>query len=397
MGINADVKVGVVQDYLHKKSVALCVSGGIASIETPKIARQLRRFGAEVSAYMTPSALSFVGKSSLEWGTGNEVITELSGKAEHLCFHDAVLVAPATLNTINKVFTGIADSPVTTLIASALGAKVPVFIAPTMHESLYNNPFFQKNLKTAKDYGVRVIHPRFDEGKAKIPRLENIVATLTHELVDSSMHGKRVLITGGPTPGKIDDVRSITNRFKGTLAVEIAKEAYHQGADVKLLLGPTGIAVPSYIDVLYHEDYYSYHDNIFSELAGQRYDVGIFSAAVADYLPAQCVPGKIPSKAGFDRINLVESAKIIRKVRNTYPELCMVTFKYTLGKTQDELFQIAQERINSDGYELVVANRGEEMKTEHNAYIFGKSGLLCIPRSKKEIAKELLRIISESV
>ena len=170
-----DTQVERIGDNLEGKSIALCVSSGIAAIEAPKLARHLRRYGAQVHAYVSPVVYNFVGKAALEWGTGQPVIDKLSGLAEHICIDDLVLVAPATLNTINKIFSGIADNPVTTLIASALGKKTPVYVAPTMHLSMYNNPFLQKNLTQAANYGVHVIAPRISEGKAKMPKIDQIV------------------------------------------------------------------------------------------------------------------------------------------------------------------------------------------------------------------------------
>ncbi|MDD5192101.1 MAG: flavoprotein [Candidatus Nanoarchaeia archaeon] len=172
---NQDLQVERIGNQLENYSVALCVTGGIAAIESPKIARHLRRYGADVKVYTTPLALDFVGEASLQWGSGNSVVTKLTGNAEHICLEDIVLVAPATLNTINKIFLGIADNPVTTLIASALGSKIPVYLAPTMHISLYNNPIFQENLQKAEKYGLKIIEPRFGENKAKIANTRAIV------------------------------------------------------------------------------------------------------------------------------------------------------------------------------------------------------------------------------
>jgi phosphopantothenoylcysteine decarboxylase/phosphopantothenate--cysteine ligase len=110
--------------------------------------------------------------------------------AEHICMHDVVVVAPATLNTFNKIMLGIADNPVTTLIASALGKKVPVYVAPTMHGSLYENPIFQRNLSEAAKYGIKVIEPRFSEGKAKMPRIEKIVNVVLNDLRGGKNEGQ---------------------------------------------------------------------------------------------------------------------------------------------------------------------------------------------------------------
>lgn len=175
---NEDLQVEKISDELEGKRIALCVTGGIAAIETPKIARQLRRYGAEVRAYTTENALKFIGKMSLEWATQKSVVSELSGLAEHICLEDLVLVAPATLNTINKIFYGIADNCVTSLVASALGMKKPVYIAPTMHGSLYNNLMLQENLKKAETYGIKIIEPRFGENKAKIADTRKIVSEI---------------------------------------------------------------------------------------------------------------------------------------------------------------------------------------------------------------------------
>jgi len=178
MSLNEDLQVEKLGTQLEGYKIGLCVTGGIAAIESPKIARQLRRYGASVKCYVTHEALKFVGDDALVWGSGENTVKELTGKAEHICLEDLVLVAPATLNTIDKVFSGIADNSVTCLVASALGKKVPVYMAPTMHISLYDNPFFQENLAKAEKYGITIIAPRFGENKAKIPKTRDIVKAI---------------------------------------------------------------------------------------------------------------------------------------------------------------------------------------------------------------------------
>lgn len=171
---NEDLKVELKSNMLSDYSIAYCVTGGIAAIESPKIARELRRHGANVNCYATMNALKFVGVAALEWAIGKNITVELTGLAEHIAKEDLVLVAPATMNTINKMMVGIADNNVTSLIASSLGQNKPVYVAPTMHDSLYNNPFFQENLERFEKYGVRFISPMFEEGKAKMASVNNI-------------------------------------------------------------------------------------------------------------------------------------------------------------------------------------------------------------------------------
>ncbi len=180
--MNEDLRVETLGNQLQEKSIALCVSGGIAAIEAPKLARHFRRYGAVVGIYVSPNTYEFVGKASLQWGSGKEVIDKLSGNAEHICLEDIVVVAPATLNTINKIFTGIADNALTTLVASALGMKKPVYLCPTMHSSLYENPFLKENLQKAEKYGLKIIPPRLSEGKAKLPRIDYIVKCIINDM-----------------------------------------------------------------------------------------------------------------------------------------------------------------------------------------------------------------------
>ncbi|MBI5065936.1 bifunctional phosphopantothenoylcysteine decarboxylase/phosphopantothenate--cysteine ligase CoaBC [Candidatus Woesearchaeota archaeon] len=407
--MNQDLQVKNLGNYLEGKKVALCVTGGIAAIETPKIARHLRRYGAKVTAYVTSSALKFIGETALEWATGKPVVKELSGLAEHICSEDIVLVAPATLNTINKIYSGIADDPVTTLIASALGTNKiysnqvnpdfsgteklkPAILAPTMHESLYENPFLQKNLSNElnSDYGIHIIEPRLEEHKAKIPKIEDIVAETCNIL---NKKPSKILVTGGATPVKIDDVRIITNKFKGALAVEIAKEAYHRGHDVTLLLGKTGLKAPSYLKTIYHEDYDEYRDNVFKELSNTSYNAAIFSAAVADYTPVQKFDGKIPSLGELE-IKFKQTKKIINEVRELNPDLFMVTFKLMAKISQEDLLSVARERAKH--YQIVVANRNEDMKDAHTAYIVkseSMGGEIIEAHDKNDIAEKLIKEI----
>ncbi len=390
---NEDLQVQTIGNYLQGKSIALCVTGGIAAIETPKLARQLRRYGAVVHAYATHTALQFVGEAALEWGTGNKVVTELSGLAEHICIDDLVLVAPATLNTINGVFSGAADNVVTTLISSALGKGTPVYMTPTMHESMYKNPFLQKNLGAAIDYGIHIIKPRMDEGKAKIPKIDTIVAEVCRELSTDPLKGKKILVTGGATPVKIDSIRRITNIFKGSLGKRIALDLYHRGADVTFLVHDGGVETPVYLRTKRHDDFEEYVQNVFSELQ-RGYDVSIFSAAVADYKPEKVAEGKISSQGALKEIKLEETIKVIKAVREKYPELYMATFKFEDGVSQEELLSLARKRLEK--YQVVVANRKQEMLESHRAHILTRNGEYDAS-SSKEITDILLNFIGEDL
>src|SRR5881296_678315 len=128
---------------LAGKKIALLVSSSVASFKVPEIARELMRYAADVHIVMTPATEKMIGADMLEWATGNPVVHELTGKLEHIALAgyssthvDLVLVAPATANTIGKLASGIDDTPVTTVAATAIGSKIPVLIAPAMRTGI---------------------------------------------------------------------------------------------------------------------------------------------------------------------------------------------------------------------------------------------------------------------
>src|SRR5216684_7544427 len=210
---------------LQGKKIALLVSSSVASFKTPEIARELMRHGADVHVVTTPSSEKMVGADLLEWATGNPVVTKLTGKLEHIALAgnsqthvDLVLIAPATANTIGKLASGIDDTPFTTVAPTAVGSKLPVLIAPAMHEPLYDHPIAQENIARLKRIGVEFVEPEIVEGKAKIASTAKIVQAVITRLSSQlssqrrDLEGHRVLVTAGPTVEHIDPVRVITNR-----------------------------------------------------------------------------------------------------------------------------------------------------------------------------------------
>lgn len=166
---------GTKSKQLKGKRVVLAVCGSIAAIEAPKLARELMRHGADVIPILSKAGQGVIHPWALECVTGKKTITEITGFCEHIehcgdwsgkC--DLLLICPATANTISKIACGIDDSVVTTFASTALGAKVPIIIAPAMHESMINNPFVQENTAKLKKAGVKFVEPKISEGKAKL-------------------------------------------------------------------------------------------------------------------------------------------------------------------------------------------------------------------------------------
>ncbi len=165
-------------------------------------------------------------------------------------------------------------------------------------------------------------------------------------------------------------MRRITNRFTGKLGMNISSELFLRGAQVKLIQGDSGYSVPAYLPVKIASTYDEYRAFVKAELSQKPYHFGIFSAAVADYKPEIVFPGKIPSGGVLQTIKLVPTVKVIDEVKDNFPDLYMVTFKYEEGVSHDELLAIALAKIQR-GYPTIVANRGEEtgVNGEQIAYL----------------------------
>lgn len=139
--------VGTKGNELNGMCIVLCITGSVAAVECPEIARSLMRHGAEVFTVMSPMSRTIIHPFLMEWATGNTVITELTGKIEHVALAgdhpqtaDLVLVAPATANSISKIACGIDDTTVTSVVSTAFGSCTPMIIVPAMHATMYRHP-----------------------------------------------------------------------------------------------------------------------------------------------------------------------------------------------------------------------------------------------------------------
>ena len=162
-------------DRLEGVRVALLVTGGIAAFRAPILARALRRQGATVTAFATTEALRYVAREALAWACDRPVVVELTADAEHLSDSapfDLYLVAPATYSVIGKCAHGIADTPVTATLASAIGrmerGHAAVVLAPTMHGSMHTS-ILVSNLRALAAIGCTIVPPRDAYGKHNLP------------------------------------------------------------------------------------------------------------------------------------------------------------------------------------------------------------------------------------
>ncbi|MFO7835917.1 MAG: bifunctional phosphopantothenoylcysteine decarboxylase/phosphopantothenate--cysteine ligase CoaBC [Candidatus Thorarchaeota archaeon] len=398
---------GSYSDLLVGKRIALCVTGSVAAVTTTSLARLLMRHGADVHCVMTEASRQIIHPYLLEWATGNEVITHLTGKIEHVTLAgkhpdrvDLVIISPSTANTIGKVANGIDDTPVTTTVSSAIGAGIPTLVVPAMHQSMYDHPAVVENIEKLRGWGIRVLAPRLEEGKAKIPTTETILEYALQMATANDMEGRKFVITAGPTRAWLDGVRFLTNPSTGKMGIALADEACSRGADVDLIIGPTAERPPSLVNVVSVETPEEMLEAVMQSLSAERADALISAAAVLDYQPTKKIEGKMKSEEEGRHIDLVATPKIIEEVRERYSDLLIVGFKVEVDVEEKELEKRAQKKIQSGICNLVVANdaakKGVAFGTDTNQVILvGESDF--VQKTPKKSKRDVARIILEEV
>ena len=400
---------GTKGDALKGRRIILCITGSVAAIKSPEIARELMRLGAEVYTVMTQMAQKIVHPYMMEWSTGNPVVTELTGQIEHVTYGgdhpdraDLILVAPSTANTIGKAAAAIDDTPVTTLLTTAIGAGIPIIIAPAMHASMYRHPLVMENVKKLQSIGVEVLMPRLEEEKAKIPGTEEIIdAVVTKLSGERSMEGLKVLITAGPTREYLDGFRFISNPSSGKMGVAVAEEALRRKAEVTLVYGPGTATPPSDADVVRVETTEEMLEAVIDSLKKERHHIAILSAAAADYGSIDREMIKTPSGRRKWNIELKPVPKIIEHVKKADPDVFLVGFKAEYDVSDEELVERASTRMEEAGMDLVVANDVARKSAgfgsdTNDVFIVDREGNVIHQMSgKREIAERILTLVEE--
>jgi phosphopantothenoylcysteine decarboxylase / phosphopantothenate---cysteine ligase len=374
-----DHDVPPASERLAGRRVALLVTGGIAAMKTPALARGLRRHGAHVVAFASEDALRYVAREALEWATLGPVVTGLTWQAEHLSDSapfDAYLVAPATHSTIAKMAHGIGDTVVTSALISALGrmehGRTRVLVAPTMHGTMHNVQLVD-NARRLAAQGVRFIAPRDAYGKHNLPDTELLCVAVGRALSSSPLAGKRIMVTAGPTPVAIDNVRRIVNRFRGRLGAQVAEELAWRGAAAELILGDGAWRPSAPIPLTVARTYDAYRDLVLDRVRSGLF-AGVFSAGVADYRPVQAASGKIASGQARLALELQPTEKVIDLACAADPAMHCVAFKYLEDVSEAELARVAAQRL--DRARLIVATRGADTSgTEQRALLVTDAGV----------------------
>ena len=364
-------------------NVALGVSGSIAAVKTVELAHELRRQGASVRAVMTESARGIVHPWSLQYATDHDVVTEITGRVEHveLCgregWADALLLAPATANTVGKVAAAVDDTPVTTCATTALGAGVPIVVAPAMHEPMYDHPGVTEAIDRVREWDVAFVDPRIEEGKAKIATEEAIVLETARAVDDRPLAGRRVVVTSGATSERIDPVRTLSNRASGRTGRAVARACYVRGADVTLV--HDGPDVP-YASVTRVESAAEMTAAVL-EAVDDGADALVSAAAISDYT-VEASETKL--RSGRDlALDLEPTPKLIDAVREAHPDLPIVGFKLETGGDDDDLTAVARKTLERVGLSFVVANDASVLGADDTRVLFVRADSVAEYRGDK--------------
>ncbi len=386
------------------KKIVLGITGSIAAYKAAVLTRLLIKKGAEVQIVITPAGKEFITPITLSALTSKPVISEFFSQRDgtwhsHVdlgLWADAMLIAPATASTIGKMAHGIADNM---LITTYLSMKAPVFVAPAMDLDMFVHPATQHNLDILRSYGNHIIEPTAGElashlvGKGRMEEPENIVATLESFFQkNSSMAGKKILITAGPTYEKIDPVRFIGNYSSGKMGYALAEECAARGAEVTLVSGPVNLSVNhpniNRIDVESAEQMYNACMSHYPTS-----DAGILCAAVADFTPECVADKKIKREKDDLTLNLKPThdiAAALGKIKTDSQRLVGFALE-----TNDETAH-AQDKLKRKNFDFIVLNslndKGAGFRCDTNKItIIDSSKAEEYPlKTKKEVAADII-------
>jgi phosphopantothenoylcysteine decarboxylase/phosphopantothenate--cysteine ligase len=245
---------------LHGKKIVVAVTGSIAAYKAAFLVRALIREGCEVQVLMTETAKAFVSPLTFATLSKKPVFSEIidgdqwNNHVDLGLWADAMLIAPATANTLARCAQGISDNLV---VATYLSARCPVFVAPAMDLDMWAHAASERNLSQLMTDGVHLIPVGHGElasgltGDGRMAEPEEIVTFLkTHFEQSNTFAGKHVLVTAGPTHEAIDPVRFIGNPSTGKMGIAIAEAFAARGAQVSLILGPVVLRPSGNVQVI---------------------------------------------------------------------------------------------------------------------------------------------------
>jgi len=392
---------------LANKNILLGVSGGIAAYKSAELVRELVRAHAEVRVVMTRSAREFITPLTFQALSGNPVLTdefeqsEAANGMDHIAlarWADAILIAPASANTIAKLTHGGADDLLST---TCLATNAPIALAPAMNQAMWANSATQDNVEVLQKRGLLFFGPASgsqacgDIGEGRMFEPHQLLLSLSNLFNTGELSGISVMVTAGPTQEPIDPVRYISNRSSGKMGYAIAEAAHDAGAYVQLISGPVTVSAPKDIECMSVRTAQEMFDAVQNNIKDQQ--IFISCAAVADYRPVTKQPEKIKKLHADLSVELVRNPDIIMEVAKHKDKPFVVGFA---AETR-ELEKYALQKLERKRLDMIAGNDVSDSSigfdsTENALEVYWSGGHCSLERdTKTKIARRLVSLIAE--
>ena len=306
------------------KKILFIICGGISAYKSLEVIRLFKKNNTEIKTILTKSAKEFVTPlsiTSLSQGKVYDDLFSLENETEmdHISLSrwaDAIVIVPATANTISKLAAGNSEDLASTVV---LASNKQIFLAPAMNVRMWEHQSTKKNLKILKDFGYKLIGPEigdmacgeYGEGKMSEPIViyNHIKTHLDEKLKYNKM---KALVTAGPTNEYIDPVRFITNKSSGKQGYEIAKSLHKRGFDTTLISGPSNLKITEDINLIKVE---TAEEMLKATQQNLPAHIAVFSAAVSDFKIKKRNDYKIKKQDNLT-INFEKNIDILNYVSN---------------------------------------------------------------------------------
>jgi phosphopantothenoylcysteine decarboxylase/phosphopantothenate--cysteine ligase len=398
--------------------ILLIVGGGIAAYKACELIRLIRKAGMTVRCVLTDGGAQFITPMTLAALSENKVFTtlwDLKNETEmgHIQLSreaDLIVVCPATADLLAKMAAGISDSLATTVL---LATDTPVLVVPAMNVRMWQHAATQRNVAQLRGDGVQVVDPDDgamacgEYGPGRLPEPVAIMGEIERALGSASssppaggrgeaLHGKRVLITAGPTHEPIDPVRYIANRSSGRQGFAIAAAAAEMGAEVHLIAGPVHLATPPGVTRI---DVETAREMAAAVDAALPADIAILVAAVADWRTADAADQKIKKTGGaLPVLQLAENPDILAGLASDPRRPALLI---GFAAETEQVVAHAQAKLARKRCDWIVANdvSGDVMGGQNNAVhiVTGQGVESWADLPKDQVARKLMEKIADAV
>ena len=391
---------------LANKQILLGITGSIAAYKACELVRLLRDAGSEVRVVMTQAATEFVSPLTFQTLSQHPVHRDLldeqaeaaMGHIELARWADAVVIAPASANSIARLTQGRADD---LLSAVCLATSAPVAIAPAMNQQMWLDAATQENISLLQNRGIHVLGPAEgdqacgDVGPGRLLEPQQIRDNIAELFETGTLAGLKIIITAGPTCEPIDPVRYITNRSSGQMGYALAEAVVEAGSQCVLISGPTHLATPDRVQRIDVETAQDMHSAVMEQI--KSCDIFIAAAAVSDYRPAETQQQKIKKTQQSLQLELVRNPDIVSEVATQYPKVFTVGF----AAESHDVQQYAIQKLNQKSLNMIVANDisrsdiGFDSKDNEVTAYWQSGDQILEKASKPQIARQLIQLIAQ--